>query len=111
MEIDIEETVKIVNDWIILTVLAAVELFILIKMRFKIDFSGTLTLFLHLFVSLMRVIGDYVKSDSAAQKVLFLNGAIMIWFSLYYFICELMHIKNSLESSDHLIYQKQSKLI
>ena len=111
MEIDIEETVKIVNDWIILTVLAAVELFILIKMRFKIDFSGTLTLFLHLFVSLMRVIGDYVKSNSAVQRVLFLNGALMIWFSLYYFICELMHIKNSLESPDHLIYQKQSKLI
>ena len=104
MDKDIEETVKIVNDWIMFSVLTAVELFILFKMRFKIDFSGTLTLFLHLFVTLMRVIGDYVKSNSAAQKVLFLNGANMIWFSLYYFICELMHIKNSLESPDHLIY-------
>jgi hypothetical protein len=100
-----------VNDWIILSVLTAVELFVLIKMRFKIDFSGTLTLFVHLFVSLVRLIGDYAVSTNAAQKVLFLNGVNMIWLSLYYFICELMHIQNSLESADHLIYRKQSKLI
>jgi hypothetical protein len=104
--------VKKVNDWIMFSVLAAVELFIFIKMRFKIDFSGTITLLLHLFVSFMRLIGDYVDSKySAIQKIIFLNGANLIWFSLYYFICELMHIKNSLEAPDHLIYQKKRKFI
>ena len=80
-------------------------------MKFKIDFSGTLTLFIHLFVSLVRLVGDYAVSNNAVQRVLFLNGVNMIWFSLYYFICELMHVKNSLESADHIAFLKQSKLI
>jgi hypothetical protein len=111
MDKGIEETVKVASDWITFSVLAVLELFILIKFRFKIDISGTLTLFVHLFVSLVRLIGDYVKSNIAVQRTLFLNGANMISYSLYYFTCELMHIRNSLESNDHLIYQKRSKII
>jgi hypothetical protein len=80
-------------------------------MRFKIDFSGTLTLFIHLFVSLVRLVGDYAVKDNGAQTIVFLIGVNMIWFSLYYFICELMHIKNSLESPDHMIYRKNNKII
>lgn len=57
-----EATVQLVNDWIIFSALAIIELFVLIKMRFKIDFSGTLTLFVHLFVSLMRLINDNFAS-------------------------------------------------
>jgi len=73
-------------------------------MRFKIDISGTLTLFIHLFVSLVRLVGEYAVNDNGAQTIIFLNGVNMIWFSLYYFVCELMHIQNSLESPDHVIY-------
>jgi CRISPR/Cas system-associated protein Csx1 len=111
MDKEIEDKVKTVSDWIMLSVLTVVELYIFIKMRFKIDISGTLTLIVHLFVSLIRLIGDYAESKIALQRVLFLNGANMIWLSLFYFTCELMHIKNSLESKDHLIYQKQKKMI
>lgn len=61
-----EATVQLVNDWIIFSALAIIELFVLIKMRFKIDFSGTLTLFVHLFVSLMRLINDNFASQTVA---------------------------------------------
>ena len=111
MDNEIEDKVKTVSDWIMLSVLSVVELYIFIKMRFKIDISGTLTLIVHLFVSLIRLIGDYAESKIALQRVLFLNGANMIWLSLFYFTCELMHIKNSLESKDHMIYQKQKRII
>jgi hypothetical protein len=57
-----EDKVQLVIDWIIISVLAIVELFVLIKMRFKIDFSGTLTLFIHLFVSVMRLVNDNFAS-------------------------------------------------
>ena len=74
MDRRIEATANIVSDWIVFSVLAVVELFILIKMRFKIDISGTLTLFFHLFVSLIRLISTYVDSNLAVQKVLTMTG-------------------------------------
>jgi hypothetical protein len=74
MDRGIEATANIVSDWIVFSVLAVVELFILIKMRFKIDISGTLTLFFHLFVSLIRLISTYVDSNLAVQKVLTMTG-------------------------------------
>jgi hypothetical protein len=101
-DIDIVKQVQVVNDWIILSTLTVVELFVLIKMRFKVDFSGILTLFTHFFVSLMRLINGYIVSETGgAQIILYTIGANMIWFSLYYFTCELLHIKNSLESDEH----------
>ena len=74
MDKGIDKTVNIVSDWIMFSVLAVLELFILIKMRFKIDISGTLTLLVHLFVSLIRLISDYVDSNIAAQRVLIIIG-------------------------------------
>ena len=74
MDKGIDKTVNIVSDWIMFSVLAVLELFILIQMRFKIDISGTLTLLVHLFVSLIRLISDYVDSNIAAQRVLIIIG-------------------------------------
>jgi hypothetical protein len=47
-------------------------------MKFKIDVSGTVTLFVHLFVSLIRLIGDYFDYYIAVQRVLIVNGTGMI---------------------------------
>ena len=57
---DFYNHVQNTNDWIILSVLTLVELFVLIKLRFKIDFSGMLTLIVHLFVSLLRLINGNI---------------------------------------------------
>ncbi len=66
------------SDWIMLSVLTVVILYFFIKMKFKIDVSGTLTLIVHLFVSLIRLIGDYFDYYTAVQRVLFVNGIGMI---------------------------------
>jgi hypothetical protein len=55
-----------VNDLIIFSTLTVVELFILIKTKFKIDFSGMLTLFTHFFVSLMRLLNGTIVSKTGA---------------------------------------------
>ena len=70
-----------------------VELFVFIKLRFKIDFSGTLTLLIHFFVSLMKLVDNYIARETSSHAIFFLIGINMIVYSLCYFTCELMHIK------------------
>ena len=70
----LDEQVQFFNDWIILLVLSGVELFVLIKLRFKIDFSGMLTLLIHFFVSLIRIIDDSIEIQNATNYIIFLIG-------------------------------------
>lgn len=70
-----------------------------------------LTLFIHYFVSVTRLINDNIEVKTGSQIVLFLIGSNMIWFSLYYFTCELLLIKNSLSQDDHLSFQRQKRFI
>ena len=44
------------TDLVILVILLPLELLVLAKLKFKIDHSGLITLLLHLFVSIIRVV-------------------------------------------------------
>ena len=47
-------------DIVILVSLVGVYAFVFIKLRFKIDFSGIMTLILHFFVALQRVVNHFI---------------------------------------------------
>ncbi len=76
----------------------------LVRLKFRIDFSGLLTLLIHFSVSLLRVLNDNVEVKESWQLVLLVVGSNLVWFSLYYFTSELQLIKNSLEAEDHKRY-------
>ena len=62
-----QKPVQDVTDLVILSILSVVELYVLIRLKFKIDFSGLLTLFIHFLVSLLRVMNDYAGIKVASQ--------------------------------------------
>ncbi len=62
-----QQPVQDVTDLVILSILSVVELYVLIRLKFKIDFSGLLTLFIHFLVSLLRVMNDYAGIKVASQ--------------------------------------------
>jgi len=49
----------LISDWFILVSLTLLELFVFVKLKFKLDFSGKLTLLMHFAVSLIRVFINY----------------------------------------------------
>jgi hypothetical protein len=87
-ETSIQGIVQDVTDWSIFSILTLVELYVLIRLRFKIDFSGLLTLLIHFSVSLLRVMNN-IGIKAAFQYVFLVVGSNLIWFSLYYFTSEL----------------------
>lgn len=58
------EATLLIMDWSMLAILFIVEAFVLFKLKFKFDFSGQLTLYLQLLVSIIRVINNYYSSES-----------------------------------------------
>ncbi len=62
-----QQPVQDVTDLVILSILSVAELYVLIRLKFKIDFSGLLTLFIHFLVSLLRVMNDYAGIKVASQ--------------------------------------------
>ncbi len=81
----------------ILTVLLIVEAWVLIKLRFKMDKSGLLTLLLHLIVSIIRVIRS---SQNFGRESLLIVGGFLVWVSLYYFTFEMLLIRTKLTIDD-----------
>ena len=79
------------SDIVILTCLLTFEVLVFIKLKFKVDKSGQLTLFLHLMVSILRIIDDIILIFKAIP-------AIIIWISLHYFTFEMWYIKAALNS-------------
>jgi hypothetical protein len=88
-ESSVQDIVQDVTDWSIFSILTLIELFVLIRLRFKIDFSGLLTLLIHFSVSLLRVMNNNIGIKAAFQYVFLVVGSNLIWFSLYYFTSEL----------------------
>lgn len=80
--------------------------FILVKLNFKIDFSGLITILVTLFVSLQRLITFYIFTNSEKDRITNIAcqifGNSLIWISLYYFTFELLIIKSTLEASSGL---------
>ena len=51
-------------DWLVFILLTLIESFVFFKLRFKLDISGMLTLFLHFAVSLIRIINLFPTFNS-----------------------------------------------
>ena len=77
--------IALYTDIIIFAILLPLELFVLVKLKFKIDKSGLITLLLHLLVSIFRI----VRSQFEYLQVMLVVTAIMIWISLHYFTFEM----------------------
>jgi hypothetical protein len=77
--------------------------FVLAKLKFKIDFSGLITIFFKLIVSIQRLFSYYLYTNSDEDRIYSsawqIFGNSLIWISLYYFTFELLIIKNTLEAS------------
>ena len=97
-----------ITDWVIFILLTLIEGFIFFKLRFKLDTSGILTLFLHFAVSLIRIINLYQSFNSPIQIFLNLLGTYLIWFSFYYFTIE-MELTRSLMSDQLKTYLLKKK--
>ena len=77
------------TDLLIFATLLPIELLVYLKLKFKIDRSGLLTLLLHLLVSMIRI----VRSQLDQFQGLIVVTGIMIWISLHYFTFEMQLIK------------------
>lgn len=82
------KTAKI-SDWVILLFLSSIVIGVLVKLKFKMDFTGKLTLLLHFIVAVLRVCQDYQSFDGIASNVLGTFCQMLIWLSLYYFTFEM----------------------
>ena len=73
-------------------------LFVFIKLRFRVDKSGILALFLHLIGSIIRILRSnlYIKLDA-----FIVIAGITIWISLYYFTFEMKFIQIALTAEDY----------
>jgi hypothetical protein len=104
----LEDVIK-VSDITILTLICVIEGFVFIRLKFKVDFSGIVTLLLHLVVSALRVINS-VKFQ-ATRHILQVITSVLIWISLYYFTFEMAYIQATLSSDSSIQhYNKKRKI-
>ena len=86
-------------DAMIFIIVSIFETFTFIRLKFKMDFSGKLTLILHFIVSLLRLISHLIPFEGALLIVWFFFFDIckdLVSFSLNYFIFEMKLINNTL---------------
>ena len=87
------DTSTMITDSAILAILAIVQIALFIKLKFKMDFSGKLTLLLFLLASAIRFVADFLDIGSEAFLILITVCTTLIWLSLYYFVFEMLLIK------------------
>ncbi len=95
------------TDILIFATLLPIELLVYLKLNFKIDRSGLLTLLLHLLVSMIRI----VRSQLDQLQSLIVVTGIMIWISLHYFTFEMQLIKIKLTEDDKLKSELKRKQV
>lgn len=81
--------------------MSAIYVFVFAKLKFKLDFSGILTLIFHWLVSGQRLANHYINGNDSidtSDRVTQIIGNCFIWISLYYFTFELYLIKSTLEA-------------
>jgi len=92
------DRIALYTDSFIFLSLFLAELFVFIRLRFRVDKSGILTLMLHLIGSLIRILRSSLKIKLDALIVV---AGITIWISLYYFTFEMKFIKIGLTAEDY----------
>ncbi len=63
------DRIALYTDPFIFSTLSLVELWVFIRLRFKVDKSGILTLLLHLFASIIRILRSYLQMKIEALIV------------------------------------------
>ncbi len=81
------------TDSFIFVLLFLVELWVFFRLRFRVDKSGILTLLLHLFASIIRILRSYFNIKIEAFLIV---AGITIMISYYYFTFEMYFIKIAL---------------
>jgi len=89
-----------VTDSAIVGILTIVELTLFIKLKFKMDFSGKLTLLLLLAASVIRFLADFEDIGSETFLILITVCTTLIWLSLYYFVFEMLLIKYLIQETN-----------
>ncbi len=92
------DSIALYTDSFIFVSLSLAEVFVFIRLRFRVDKSGILTLMLHLIGSLIRILRSSLKIKLDALIVV---AGITIWISLYYFTFEMKFIKIGLTAEDY----------
>ncbi len=78
-----------VSDWFIFATLTLAEIYVFIRLKFNLDFSGKLTLLLHFCVSGIRIFYSSQKIMDLYQKFSIVLSNNLVYLSLYYFVFEL----------------------
>jgi len=74
-------------------------LFVFIKLKFKIDITGFLSLFLYLAATVIRAVFYFIDRDIKQLDIIQIVSQILLWYSLYYFEIEMLRIKQTIEAA------------
>lgn len=94
---------------VILVALVSSYLFIFIKLKFKIDITGFLSLLLYLVGMMIRAVDYFFDPSSGVIDLIQLESQILVWYSLYYFTLEMLRIKYMIEAASPAEYAKIAK--
>jgi hypothetical protein len=104
----LEDVIRI-TDITILCLLILIEGFVFVSLKFKVDFSGIVTLVLHFVVSALRVVNSV--RFSGYRNIIQVLSSCLIWISLYYFTYEMYFICATLSSENPKKHEKLKKRI
>ena len=103
--------IKEPSEIVIFASMVMIFSFVFVKLKFKMDFSGILTLLLHLIVAVQRLVNDFIFVTEELNNNLQVLGNGLIWISLYYFTFEMMIIKSTLAASSYQELKKAKRKI
>ena len=102
-------TIRKVQIIVILVALVSSYLFVFIKLKFKIDITGSLSLLLYLVAMLIRAVDYFFNPNSGVIDLIQLESQILVWYSLYYFALEMLRIKHMIEAASPAEYARKAK--
>jgi hypothetical protein len=102
-------TIRKVQIIVILVALVSSYLFVFIKLKFKIDITGSLSLLLYLVAMLIRAVDYFFNPNSGVIDLIQLESQILVWYSLYYFALEMLRIKLMIEAASPAEYARKAK--
>ena len=92
-------TIRKVQIIVILLALVSSYLFVFIKLKFKMDITGALSLLLYLVAMVIRAVDFFFDPNSGVIDIIQLESQILEWYSLYYFALEMLRIRHLIEAA------------
>jgi len=84
-------------------------LFVFIKLKFKIDITGFLSLFLYLAATVIRAVFYFIDKQIKQLDIIQVEIQVFLWYSLYYFEIEMLRIKQTIEAASPSEYERIAK--